>query len=129
MVPEAVVEAETNRQKANHGLSELRRKPPGVSGLELFEHYTRHVRHSWRGKDEDFGVSEYLDIKVGGKEQQSLLEMDPASKAWSLLMMNINEGGAALRKAARRRLDNIGLIKSHSQFINNPERLEKMKAR
>jgi len=128
VVPQALVEAEANREKANHGLSMLMRNPPGLSGLALFDHYTKHVRDSWRGTDEGFRVSDALDIKVS-KEQQILLELDPASKARSLLMADVNEGGAALRKASRRKLDNLGLIKSHSQFINNPERLEKMKAR
>ncbi len=39
------------------------------------------------------------------------------------------EAGFSLQKAAQVRLDNLGLVKNHSCFINNPNRIELLEQR
>ncbi len=40
------------------------------------------------------------------------------------LLADSREAGFSLQKAAQVRLDNLGLVKNHSCFINNPKRIE-----
>jgi hypothetical protein len=45
------------------------------------------------------------------------------------LMADSGEAGFSLQKAAQVRLDNLGLVKNHSCFINNPKRIELLEQR
>ncbi len=40
------------------------------------------------------------------------------------LMADSRDAGFSLQKAAQVRLDNLGLVKNHSCFINNPKRIK-----
>ena len=128
-VPDEITEVEENRKTANDGLTLYMRDPPGVTGLPLFEHHVEHLRWRYTHREKEFGISKHLDVVVKDDEQRSLLTMSDVDRAKGLLMFELNEGGASLRKTAKRRLDNLGQIKSFSSFINNPERLQAMKHR
>ena len=44
------------------------------------------------------------------------------------IMADVGDG-VNLKQAARERLDNLGHVKSHSCFVNEPERLDRMNQR
>ena len=45
------------------------------------------------------------------------------------LMADSREAGFSLQKAAQLRLDNLGLVKNHSCFVNNQNRIELLEQR
>jgi hypothetical protein len=57
------------------------------------------------------------------------LKLDYHNRAMVTLMADVNEGGVPLQKASQCQIDQLGNVKSHSCFINNPERLRNQKMR
>jgi len=51
------------------------------------------------------------------------MSLDYHLKIQGDLMADSGEAGFSLQKAAQVRLDNLGLVKNHSCFINNPKRI------
>ena len=72
-------------------------------------------------------ISDYLDINTRTPHQHDLMEIDYHLKIQGTLMDDLNEG-VSLQKSAQVRLENLGQIKSRSTFINDPTRLECLRA-
>ena len=69
-----------------------------------------------------------LNAEVRTRHQQMLLEVDYYRQIQGQIQDQKGEG-STLEKAARVRLDNLGLVQSHSCFANAPERLNCLKVR
>ena len=54
------------------------------------------------------------------------MSLDYHLKIHGELMADSSEAGFSLQKAAQVRLDNLGLVKNHSCFINNPKHMERL---
>ena len=119
---------EENRSKANDGLSLFQRCPEGMKGEELLDHSIGFMHRQYAKKPDEFGISQYLSVSPHNNHQRALLQLDYHQQVMGSLMADLNEG-VPKRQAAQCRLDNLGTTKSHSGFVNNPERLEKQRFR
>ncbi len=57
------------------------------------------------------------------------MSLDYHLKIQGDLMADSGKAGFSLQKAAQVRLDNLGLVKNHSCFINNPKRIKLLEQR
>jgi hypothetical protein len=119
----AIAVIESVRNKANTGLKMMLRNPDGLKGIELFEHQVQFWQRAYLKKEAKHKVSVHLGISPCTSHQRLLLSLDIHLKIQVKLMADRGEAGFLLQKAARVRLDNIGLVKNHSCIINNPKRM------
>ena len=118
--------AEETRKKADAGLSSFKLNPGGMSGLELFEHQVAFRQRTFG--DEDQKISAHLDVSPRNKHQRDMMTSDFARKVQHNIMKEIGASGGTER-LAQRKIDALGYIKSHSCFINDPQRMEKLKSK
>lgn len=123
-----IAEVEANRKKANHGLDMLVARPPGMKGIELFDHMISHRQRLFAQKEKEHKISDWLEVWPRTPHQISLMDVDYHLKMQGSLIDDLDQG-VGLRKAAQVRLDNLGQIKNRSMFINDPTRLARLKAR
>ena len=121
-------EVESNRRKADDGLSEFTRIPPGLKGHKLFFHMIKFRQRKYGKISEQHKITGGLNVEVRTRHQDMLLSIDYHRQIQGQIQDQIGEG-STLEKAARVRLDNLGLVQSHSCFANAPERLRRLKAR
>ena len=74
---------ESNRAKANSGLSMMERRPPGLKGIELFEHMLNFLQRAFGKKADKHKISDYLDINTRTQHQHALMEIDYHPKIWA----------------------------------------------
>ena len=120
------VEAALAGQKpVSHGLINFELKPTDMTGGELFDQMTTYARrHSSEGTT--LAPAQYLDVEMTS-DQRMLL--NPTLHDLTLrAIMRDSGGNGALRKLARRKLDNVGDIKAHCGIQNNPERIRQLSA-
>ena len=116
------------RKKADHGLSLFQRIPKGMKGEELLDHQSAFRQREYAAKPEQHFISPALNVEARTSHQRSLMEIDYVHRVQGSLMADVN-AGVPLEKAAQVRLDNLGLIKRHALFVNNPQRLERHRER
>jgi hypothetical protein len=100
--------------------------PDGLTGVELFEHQVRFQQRAFSKKEGQHKISDYLAISPQTSHQRSRMSSDYHLKIQGELMADSGKAGFSLQKAAQVRLDNLGLVKNHSCFINNPKRMERL---
>lgn len=130
-VPEVIAEVQQlddNRAKANDGLMMFQQCPKQLSGMDLFDHSVGWLHRQYAKMTEKFGISQYLGISPRTNHQKALLEVDYHQRAIGALQADIN-AGVPKRKVAQVRLDQLGNVRSQSEMINNPDRLERQKFR
>ena len=112
-------------KSANHGLRFFNLKPPGIIGLELFEHMSGYARR--HSKDSTFEPSAHLDLEMSKKQKEIL---NPSAQDLTMREIMKDAGGdGAKMKHAKRKLDVLGItVRAHSGIANNPERLKRLKA-
>ena len=118
---------ESNRAKANSGMSMMERRPPGLKGIELFEKMLNFSQRAFGKKADKHNISDYLEINTRTPHQHALMEIDYHLKIQGILMDDLNEV-FSLQRAVQVPLDNLGQIKIRSTFINDPTRLERLRA-
>jgi len=111
---DVVAKVEASRKKANHGLRTFQLKPSDLSGTALLDHMIRFRRREYESREEEHAISKGLDVKIRTKHQEQI-------------MGKVGEG-TSLDKAAKVRLDNLGLIANQSAFVNNPVRLRRLES-
>jgi len=115
-----VEEAETVRNDATVGLNSWTLHPDGLSGLDKFEHMI-----DFRKKNEkDQNISSSLAIEVSDPLQQALLSNEPMHDKMNALMNNIGNGK---KRIGSRVLNALGGIQGHSEILNDPVRMGRMK--
>ena len=125
---EIIEEVEGTRAKANEGLSMWTRLPPGLSNEEAFIHMIEYRQRRYAKKKEQHKISDSLLVSPRNHHQRSLMGIRYDLEMQGNLMEDVHEG-VPLEKAAQVRLDNLAQIKSRTQFINDPERLQRLKHR
>ena len=121
-------EVESKRCKASDGLSEFTRIPPGLKGRALLDHMIKYRQRAYGKTIDQHKITGGLNAEVRTRHQQMLLEVDYYRQIQGQIQDQKGEG-STLEKAARVRLDNLGLVQSHSCFANAPERLNRLKVR
>ena len=116
-----VVEIKKKLVPANHSLNTYLLKPKGMKGMELFNHMLRY-RGTHAG---DIKPNEALGIDLD--KRQAAIIMPSKSSLRQHEIMQDAIGQNAQLKVAKRKLDNLGFIQSHSGIQNNPERIERLK--
>lgn len=126
--PDEVIAAEAARKKAHHGLDLFVRAPEGLTGIKLFDHMCNFRQRSYAHKEKDHKISDHLDCQPRTSHQHDLMKIDYHLRMQGTIMGDVMEG-VPLEKAAQVRLDNLGQVKSRSQFINDPRRLNALRDR
>ena len=121
--PHAEVEqVEKIPKNENDGLSHFELNPAGLKGDDLFDHMLKY-----RGqKMGDMNRSDYLGIEVSST-QKGIIMPTKRELTHSRIIIDTVGLGAQL-KLAKRKLDNLGYIKSHSGIQNDKERLKRLKS-
>jgi hypothetical protein len=104
----------------------MQRNPGGLTGIELFAHQVRFWQRAFSKKKGEHNISDYLAVSPQTSHQRSLMSLDYNLKIQGELMADSSKAGFSLWKAAQVRLDNLGLVKNHSCFINNPKHMERL---
>jgi len=120
---------ESIRKKATTGLHMMQRNPDGLKGMDLFEHQVAFRQRAYSKRESEHKISDSLACSPRTSHQRSLMSVDYHLKIQGDLMADSGEAGFSLQKAAQVRLDNLGLVKNHSCFINNPKRIELLEQR
>ena len=127
-LPAEVVEVESGRKTATHDLSMFQLKPEGMTGMNLFEHMIGFRLREFSKDQTNHNISDAVGvvspIKGYPQHQKDLMQVDYHRVIEKDLMDSVGNGGT-LQQAARARLDMCGAIKSHSMFVNAPERLQR----
>jgi hypothetical protein len=120
--PQELKDAIDDRKDANHGLVNYMLKPSGLKGEQLLTHMIQHRMRTV--PDEKHRISDHLLVSPKDKHQANLLEKTAASTIFGNIMREIG-GTCGTMRLAKRKLDFLGTIKSHSGFVNDPVRLER----
>ena len=106
--------------------------PKGLKGKPYFDHMVAMRQHKYADKQKDHTISDYLHIHspMNGytDSARDLFKIEYHNILESNVLKSVGNGGNNLY-AARARLDNLGCVKSHYCFVNNPERLDRLKKR
>jgi len=95
----------------------------GVSGIVI--QLQRHGQYEHLDlRESEHTISDSLACSHHTSHQRSLMSFDYHLKIQGDLMADSGESGFLLQKAAQVRLDNLGLVKNHSCFVNNPNRIK-----
>ena len=122
MISKNKEEAKAQMKNADATLNHYMLKPPELKGVELFEYMIKYRgTHVGRSKP-----SPYLGIYVSDL-QQGLIQPTEEELTQGRIMRESVGMGAKL-KLVKRKLDNLGYIKSHSGLQNNEARLERLKS-
>ena len=126
VVAQEEAEAEEQRAKADVGLNMLLLKPENLSGSALFEHMVMYCQRAVLRKEQN--ISKYLNVEFRGKHQEDIMAHAAARRLQHNIMREIGSSGS-VEKLAKRKLDALGYIKSHSCFINDPTRIERLRSK
>ena len=97
--------------------------------MDLFEHQVAFRQLAYSKRESEHKISDSLACSPHTSHQRSLMSLDYHLKIQGDLMADSGEAGFSLQKAAQVRLDNLGLVKNHSCFINNPKRIKLLEQR
>jgi hypothetical protein len=87
--------------------------------MDLFEHQIAFHQRAYSKRESKHKISDSLACSPRTSHQRSLMSLDYHLKIQGDLMADSGEAGFSLQKAAQVRLDNLGLVKNHSCFVNN----------
>ena len=114
-----VVVALTARKHALISLPPL----PGMKGETLLNHMVGIRQQSYHVKQKEHKVSNAVHIRSPTKKhQKDFMHMDYQQVLEGNIMKDVGDG-VKLKQAARARIENLGRVKSHSCFVNDPEHL------
>ena len=113
----------------NDGLLNFQLKPPGLNNLDLFQHMIKYRKmHNSMDKDSSRrcslnSPSEYLQVEISN-ENKKVLDFKRAIVCGKninakRLIIEDTAGKNAMSRLARRKIDSLGNIKSHSCIVNN----------
>ena len=125
----AIAAIESIREKANTDLHMMQRNPNGVKGMDLFKHQVAFCQRAYSKRESKHKISASLACSLHTSHQRSLMSLNYHLKIQGDLMADSGEAGFSLQKAAQVSLDNLGFLKNHSCFINNPKRIELLEQR
>ena len=106
--------------------------PPGMKVKKIFNHMIgrRHVKYADEKLIKKHNISDELNriytLKGRPQHQKDFMDINYAHIAERKIMMDVGDG-SNLKVAAKAKLDNLGHMISHSQFVNDPSRLGRMK--
>ena len=115
-----VVQADASRKKATSDLNLFCGVPDGMTGIKLFDHQIAFRQRAYARKPHEHRIDPALRV-----EQKNLLSVDNAYKVQGDIMQAVGDG-INLKQAVSSRLNNIGNIKAHSAFVNDPKSLQRM---
>jgi hypothetical protein len=98
--------------------------PDGVKGIDLFEHQIAFHQRAYSKRESEHKISDSLACSPRTSHQRSLMSLDYHLKIQGVLMAESGEAGFSSQKAAQVRLDNLGLVKNHSCFVNNQNHIK-----
>ena len=120
-----VAAALAGQKPVSHGLINFELKPSGMAGRELLAHMSTFARrHTAEGTTLE--PSRYLDIEIT-RDQRMILNPSQQDLTFRAIMRD-TAGEGALKKLAKRKLDNVGDIKAHCGIQNSVERIRQLKA-
>ena len=120
-----VVVALTARKHALISLPPL----PGMKGETLLNHMVGIRQQGYHDKQKEHKVSDAVHIRSPTKKhQKDFMCVDYQRVLEGNIMADVGDG-VNLKQAARARLDNLGHVKSHACFVNDPERINLMNQR
>ena len=122
-LPEVAEEAETARNDATVGLNSWRLHPAGMTGLDKFEHM---IEYRKKNPEDPQKISSSLGIDVDDPFQQALLSNEPIYDKMGAHMKNIGDGKKLI---GSRVLNALGGIQGHSEVLNDPVRIGRMRER
>ena len=126
VVAQEEAEADEQRDKSDVGLNMLLLKPENLSGSALFEHMVMYCQRAVLC--EEHNISKYLNVEVRGKHQDNIVAPDAARRLQHNTMRETGSSGS-VEKLAKQKLDSLSYIKSHSCFINDPTRIERLRSK
>ena len=125
-----VISLEKEQQKATDNLSMYELHLKGLKDLPHFDHMVAMRQRKYADKQRDHKISDCLHIHSPIKgytdSARDLFKIKYHNVLESNVFKNVGNGGNKLH-AAKARLNNLGCVKSHSCFVNNSERLDRMK--
>ena len=96
---------------------------PGMKGETLLNHTVDIRQQRYHDKQKEHKVSDAVHIRSPTKNhQKGFIRVDFQQLLEGNIMADVCDG-VKLKQAARARLDNLGHVKLHSCFVNDPERL------
>ena len=119
---------EKERKAAVDDLSMWQLKPPGMKGKNIFDRMIvrRHVKYSDAKLIKNHNISDELNsiypLKGRPQHQKDFMDINYAHITERKIMMDVGDG-SNLKMAAKAKLDNLGNMRSHSQFVNDTSRL------
>lgn len=122
--PDEVTNVESVRCSATDDLSMFRRVPDGMSGMELFDHMVAFRHRAYSKNQGEHKLNPALMISPRTKSQVDMMTVDYARKVQGDIMSEVGDG-VNLKYAAQSKLDNIGHLKSHCHFVNDPKSLQR----
>ena len=106
--------------------------PKGLKGKPHFDHMVAMRQRKYADKQKDHKISDYLHIHLPMNwytdNARDLFKFKYHNVLESNVLKSVGNGGNKLY-TARARLNNLGCVKSHCCFVNNPERLDRLKKR
>ena len=73
---DVIAEVESKRRKADHGLSEFERIPPGMKGLELFHHMITYRQRKFGKISDQHKITGGLNAEIRTRHQAMLQSID-----------------------------------------------------
>ena len=103
-----------------------------MKGKKLFDHMIgrRRVKYADAKMIKKHKISDELNrispLKGRPQNQKDFMDINYAHIAETKIMMDVGDG-SNLKVVAKAKLDNLGHVRSHSQFLNDPSHLERTK--
>ena len=115
--------AKDSMKHVTDGLSMFQLTPQGLKGIKLFKHMIQ-MRHR-TSLTQQVEPSGFLDCEIKDDQREVL---DPSSHDLTHGQIMKQAGGKGARlKVAKRKLDNLGYVKSFCGVMNSDERMNRMK--
>ncbi|HSN65040.1 MAG TPA: hypothetical protein VLS94_00280 [Fusibacter sp.] len=132
-VSEELARAQSSSSNINSGLNSFLLKPPGMKGMELFQHLESKMLMSPTSKTQlevkNLSPSQYINVEMTKENRLALAAaVDPSLTSKRSIMMDA-VGPGATKKMARRKLNMFGKISSRCGTVNDPLSLKRMENR
>ena len=103
-------------------------KSPGTNGKKIFDHMIgrRNDKYADAKMIKKHNISDDLNsispLKRRPQHQKDFMDINYAHISERQIMMDVGDG-SNLKVAAKENLDNLGHVRSHYRFVNDPSRL------
>ena len=102
---------------------------PGMKGEMLLNHMVGTRQQRYHGKQKEQKVSDAVHIRSPTKKHhKDFMRMNYQRVLEGNIKADVDDV-VNLKQAARARIDNLGHVKLHSCFVNDPDRLNRIKGR